>query len=91
MKIHVKSYSETLNLNSASTNGCVRMSVMDEWHSWRKIADYAADVIQSIATRAECSRSEREQCYVLLNKLANQPINSAEAERIIIRLHVDIE
>ncbi|PSA89253.1 hypothetical protein C6370_19950 [Bacillus atrophaeus] len=63
----------------------------NEWHSWRKISDYAADVIQSISKRAECERFEKEQCYVLLNKLANQPIKSVEAERIIIRLQRDIE
>ncbi|PFR51063.1 hypothetical protein [Bacillus cereus] len=61
-----------------------------EWNSWRKIADYAAQVIQHIATRSELKRAEKEQCYVLLNNLASQPIRSAEAERIIIRLQIDI-
>ncbi|MGG4110314.1 hypothetical protein ABEV76_06485 [Bacillus subtilis] len=63
----------------------------NEWYSWRKISDYAAEVIQSISKRSECKRFEREQCYVLLSKLANQPIKSVEAERIIIRLQRDIE
>lgn len=63
----------------------------NDWNSWRKIADYAAEVIQSISTRVELSISEKEQCFVLLTKLANQPIMSTEAARIIILLQADIE
>ncbi|MED4060915.1 hypothetical protein [Priestia megaterium] len=63
----------------------------DDWQPWRKIADYAAQVIQHISIRGNLTETEREQCYVLLNKLASQPISSAEAEGIIIRLQSDIE
>ena len=62
-----------------------------EWHSWRKISDYAAEIIQHIVTREELTRDGREKCYSLLNKLASQPINSAEAVRLIIHLQVEIE
>ncbi|OCA90300.1 hypothetical protein A8F95_21125 [Bacillus wudalianchiensis] len=63
----------------------------NEWHSWRSISGDAAGVIQHIASRPGLTRVEREQCYVLLNMLASQPIHSAEAERLIIHLQVDIE
>ncbi|WML51703.1 hypothetical protein RCG17_20035 [Neobacillus sp. PS3-12] len=62
-----------------------------DYHSWREVADYAAEVIHQISGRVELTRTEREQCYVLLSKLASQPIQSSVAERILIRLQVDIE
>lgn len=81
-----------LRLESGLASGALpldeRRPAEQQWHTWRECADHAAECIDSLrrdgSIRADM---QREEAYVLLSRLAAEPIHSQPAVEALHHLH----